>query len=97
MKKFEKTPAQQQALKLLQSTSMSLTDVSVVSGFSDVNYLSRLLEKNYGVPAQEACRMLRNSGEAAKAEQAQTFLGDRKALDLLQKFCQDSNMKGLSL
>lgn len=85
------------ALKLLQSTSMSLTDISVVSGFSDVKYLSRLLEKNYGVPAQEACRLLRNSDNTANPEQAQTFLADRKALELLQKFCQDLNMKGLSL
>lgn len=74
------------ALKLLQSTSMSLTDISVVSGFSDVKYLSRLLEKNYGVPAQEACRLLRSGQAIADPEQAQTFLADRKALELLQQF-----------
>ena len=74
------------ALKLLQSTTMSLTDISVVSGFSDVKYLSRLLEKNFGVPAQEACRLLRSGQAIADPEQAQTFLADRKALELLQQF-----------
>ena len=45
----------ERALKLLQSTSMCLTDVSVVCGFSDVKYLSRMLERHFGKPAQ-ACR-----------------------------------------
>ena len=85
------------ALKLLQSTSMSLTDISVVSGFSDVKYLSRLLEKNYGVPAQEACRILRSSAAAPDSVQSQNFLADRKASDLLQEFWRNLNKKGLSL
>jgi AraC-like DNA-binding protein len=85
------------ALKLLQSTTMSLTDISVVSGFSDVKYLSRLLEKNYGVSAQEACRILRSTVAAPDPSQVQSFLGDRKALELLQEFCQKLNKKGLSL
>lgn len=85
------------ALKLLQSTSMSLTDISVVSGFSDVKYLSRLLEKNYGVPAQEACRILRSTAAVPDPSQSQSFLGDRKSLELLQEFCQKLNKKGLSL
>ena len=33
----------ERALKLLRDTSMCMTDVSVVSGFSDVKYLSRML------------------------------------------------------
>ena len=82
------------ALKLLRSTTMSLTDISVVSGFSDVKYLSKLLEKNYGVPAQEACRILRNTPAAPDPTQSQIFLADRKAMDLLSTFC---NKKGLSL
>ncbi len=82
------------ALKLLQSTTMSLTDISVVSGFSDVKYLSKLLEKNYGVPAQEAVKILRSSDMKKDPSQSQNFLADRKALDLLQEFC---NKKGLSL
>lgn len=82
------------ALKLLRSTTMSLTDVSVVSGFSDVKYLSKLLEKNCGVPAQEAVKILRSNPAAPDPTQSQIFLADRKALELLQSFC---NKKGLSL
>lgn len=82
------------ALKLLRSTTMSLTDISVVSGFSDVKYLSKLLEKNYGVPAQEAVRTLRSNPVAPDPSQSQIFLADQKAMGLLTAFC---NKKGLSL
>ena len=82
------------ALKLLRSTTMSLTDISVVSGFSDVKYLSKLLEKNYGVPAQEAVRLLRSEPAVPDSSQSQIFLADRKAMEFLTAFC---NKKGLSL
>ena len=82
------------ALKLLRSTTMSLTDISVVSGFSDVKYLSKLLEKNYGVPAQEAVRILRSEPAVPDSSQSQLFLADRKAMEFLTAFC---NKKGLSL
>lgn len=85
------------ARKLLQSTSMSLTDVSVLSGFSDVKYLSKLLEKEYGVPAQEACKRLRQHSGVPLQSQAQTFLGESASVRLLQDFWQDLNKKGLSL
>ena len=42
----------ERALKLLRNTTMCLTDVSVVSGFSDVKYLTRMLEKHFGKPEE---------------------------------------------
>ena len=87
----------QRALKLLQSTSMNLTDASVVCGFSDVKYLSKLLEKEFGVPAQEACRQLRQQTGSLQKPESQSFLSDNACVKLLQEFWQDLNKKGLSL
>ena len=49
----------ERALKLLRGSSMCLTDVSVVCGFSDVKYLTRMLEKHFGMPAAQCREKLR--------------------------------------
>lgn len=77
----------ERALKLLRDTSMCLTDVSVVSGFSDVKYLSRMLESYFGMPAQEACKQLR-SQMPVQQKQVQTFVSDEQGLRWLQDFWQ---------
>lgn len=77
----------ERALKLLRDTSMCLTDVSVVSGFSDVKYLSKMLESYFGMPAQEACKQLRRQ-MPVQQEQMQTFVSDEQGLRWLQDFWQ---------
>lgn len=77
----------ERALKLLRDTSMCLTDVSVVSGFSDVKYLSRMLEARFGIPAQEACRQLRRElSVPQRPEQEQTFASEELGRMWLAKF-----------
>lgn len=83
----------ERALKLLQSTSMCLTDVSVVCGFSDVKYLSRMLERHFGMPAQ-ACRELLQSQPLQEPEilqQAQTFATEETGRDWLTVFWAEYN------
>jgi len=77
----------ERALKLLRNTTMCLTDVSVVSGFSDVKYLTRMLEKHFGKPARE-CRaqLYREPEQPAPAGQAQTFATEDTARDWLSSF-----------
>ena len=79
----------ERALKLLRDTSMCMTDVSVVSGFSDVKYLSRMLETYFGMSAQESCKQLRRETlvlQKSDQEQVQTFASDEQALDWLKEF-----------
>ena len=79
----------ERALKLLRDTSMCMTDVSVVSGFSDVKYLSRMLETYFGMSAQESCKQLRRETlvlQKSDQEQLQTFASDEQALDWLKEF-----------
>ena len=81
----------ERALKLLQSTSMCLTDVSVMCGFSDVKYLSRMLERHFGIPAQ-ACRdqlQKLQVKESKRGEQTQTFPTEQTGLDWLTAFWQE--------
>lgn len=76
----------ERALKLIRNTTMCLTDISVISGFSDVKYLSRMLEKHFGKPAQECCTQLRSeSGTSATAE-VQTFASEELARQWLTDF-----------
>lgn len=78
----------ERALKLLQTTSMCLTDVSVVCGFSDLKYLSRMLEKRFGLPAQ-ACReylQKQQVSEPRRLEQTQTFASEEIGKDWLIAF-----------
>ena len=76
----------ERALKLIRNTSMCLTDVSVVSGFSDVKYLSKMLEKHFGKPAQECCQQIRREAEPPSPEEAQTFASEELARDWLSSF-----------
>lgn len=82
----------ERALKLLRDTSMCLTDVSVVSGFSDVKYLSRMLETYFGMSAQESCKQLRRETlvlQKSEQEQVQTFATDELGRSWLATFWQD--------
>ena len=76
----------ERALKLLRDTSMCMTDVSVVSGFSDVKYLSRMLESHFGMSAQESCRQLRRETPLQQAEQEQTFASEELGRSWLAAF-----------
>lgn len=76
----------ERALKLIRNTSMCLTDISVVSGFSDVKYLSKMLERHFGRPAQECCIQLRREVEQPSAEEAQTFASVETGRDWLDSF-----------
>ncbi len=79
----------ERALKLLRDTSMCMTDVSVVSGFSDVKYLSRMLETYFGMSAQESCKQLRRETlvlQKSGQEQLQTFASDEQGLGWLNEF-----------
>ena len=76
----------ERALKLLRDTSMNMTDVSVVSGFSDVKYLSRMLETYFGKPAQESCRQLRRDTPLQQTEQEQTFASEELGRIWLEAF-----------
>jgi len=76
----------ERALKLIRNTSMCLTDISVVSGFSDVKYLSKMLESHFGKPAQECCKQLRREAELPAREEAQTFASEESGRDMLTEF-----------
>lgn len=76
----------ERALKLIRNTSMCLTDISVVSGFSDVKYLSRMLEKHFGKSAQECCAQLRQESGASAAVEVQTFASEELARQWLDEF-----------
>ena len=81
----------ERALKLLQSTSMCLTDISVLCGFSDVKYLSRMLENHFGMSAQESCRQLRRETPLQQAEQEQTFASEELGRSWLAAFWREYN------
>ena len=76
----------ERALKLLRDTSMCMTDVSVVSGFSDVKYLSRMLETHFGMSAQDSCRQLRRETPIPQTEQEQTFASEELGRRWLSDF-----------
>lgn len=78
----------ERALKLLRSTSMCLTDASIASGFSDVKYLSRMLENHFGKSARESLEQLRRELPEKDdiREQMQTFAPDTQGLDWLKSF-----------
>lgn len=76
----------ERALKLIRSTSMCLTDISVVCGFSDVKYLSKMLEKRFGKPARKCCSQLCQEAEHPAKEEAQTFPTVQTGMDWLAAF-----------
>ncbi len=77
----------ERAQKLLRDTSMCMTDVSVVCGFSDVKYLSRMLEAHFGMSAQESCQQLRRDTHLPyNTEQTQTFASEELGRSWLNTF-----------
>ena len=84
----------ERALKLLRNTTMCLTDISVVSGFSDVKYLTRMLEKQFGTNARE-CRSLLTSPQEppVRKGQTQTFASEALAKTWLKAFRQTHYVK----
>ena len=76
----------ERALKLIRNTTMCLTDISVVSGFSDVKYLSKMLEKQFGKPARECCAQLRAEAGQSAAVEEQTFASEETAKNWLATF-----------
>ena len=75
------------ALKLLRDTSMSKTDICIVCGFSDVKYLSRMMEEHFSKPARECYNDLRK--EVALSEdtnQEQTYVSEKAGRDWLIEF-----------
>lgn len=77
----------ERALKLLRNTTMCLTDISVVSGFSDVKYLTRMLEKQFGTSARECRSLLRSQLEPpVRKGQTQTFASEELAKTWLEDF-----------
>ena len=83
----------ERALKLLRDTSMCMTDVSVVSGFSDVKYLTRMLEAHFGMPAQESCQHLRRQQPLQYTEQEQTFASEEIGRSWLNTFWKEYTEK----
>lgn len=84
----------ERALKLLRNTSMCLTDVSVVSGFSDVKYLSRMLEAKFGKPAKNAWRQLcQDHTLSPQTVQEQTFASEALSHIWLKNFWQEYTNK----
>ena len=54
----------EKALTLLKNTDMSVLNVSIACGFSDVKYLNRLVQKRYACSATEYRKRVRQNGEA---------------------------------
>ena len=80
----------ERALKLLRGSSMCLTDVSVVCGFSDVKYLTRMLEKRFGMSAVQCREKLRREDPVLQTseEEKQTFASEALARNWLADFWQ---------
>ena len=78
----------ERALKLLRSSSMCLTDVSVVCGFSDVKYLTRMLESHFGMSAVQCREKLRREAPVllTSEEEKQTFASEELARNWLADF-----------
>ena len=77
----------ERALKLLRSTSMCLTDISVVSGFSDVKYLTKMLENHFGASAKEFRTQLQQAEQQPQRKgQTQTFATEELAKRWLDDF-----------
>lgn len=85
----------ERALKLLRGSSMCLTDVSVVCGFSDVKYLTRMLEKHFGMSATQCREKLRRENPVLQTsdEEKQTFASEELARNWLADFWQSYSIK----
>lgn len=79
-----------QALKLLLTTNMKLTDICFESGFSDPRYLNKAFVKRTGMKPEEykICRIVdvENNQGQRNPIQSQIFYTDEEALDVLDDF-----------
>jgi len=73
------------AAMLLETTDLSMLDISLASGFSDVRYLSRLCQKHYGCTplAYRRSRRQRAAAPSQSGASAQTFIGGEESKAVL--------------
>ena len=73
------------AAMLLETTDLSMLDISLTSGFSDVRYLSQLCQKHYGCTplAYRKSRRQRSATPAQNNASAQTFLDGEESKKVL--------------
>ena len=74
------------AVMLLETTELSMLDISLASGFSDVRYLSQLCQKHYGCTplAYRKSRRQRTATPAQNSASAQTFIGGEESKAVLR-------------
>ena len=79
------------AAMLLETTDLSMLDISLASGFSDVRYLSQLCQKHYGCTplAYRKARRQRTATPAPNSASAQTFIGGEESRLLLQSLLRE--------
>lgn len=73
------------AVLLLETTDLSMLDISLASGFSDVRYLSQLCQKHYGCTpmAYRKSRRQRAAAPFPSESSAQTFIGSEESKTVL--------------
>lgn len=73
------------AVMLLETTDLSMLDISLASGFSDVRYLNQLCHKHYGCTpmAYRKARRQRAAAPFQPGASAQTFIGGEESRTVL--------------
>ena len=73
------------AVMLLETTDLSMLDISLASGFSDVRYLNQLCHKHYGCTpmAYRKARRQRTAAPFQPGTSAQTFIGGEESRTVL--------------
>ena len=73
------------AVMLLETTELSMLDISLASGFSDVRYLSQLCQKHYGCTplAYRKERRRHSAAPAPTGDSAQTFIDSEESKKVL--------------
>lgn len=73
------------AVLLLETTDLSMLDISLASGFSDVRYLNQLCQKHYGCTpmAYRKARRQRAATPLPSGASAQTFIGGAESKAVL--------------
>ena len=79
------------AVMLLETTDLSMLDISLASGFSDVRYLSQLCQKHYGCTpmAYRKTRRQRMTSPMPNNTSAQTFIGSEESKAVLLALLED--------
>ena len=87
------------ACRLIASTDMTILDISLDSGFSDVRYLNNMFRKEYGCSPSEyrANRERRGSGDDFLSDNTQYFLPREDSLAVLLPFHQRFSSEAGSL